>query len=42
MRPLFFQSLKKDRRGAFETDEGGPEKQLTFSYLIEILKKSTQ
>ena len=30
MRPLFFSSLKKDRWGVFETDEGGPEKQLSF------------
>ena len=35
----FFKS-EKDRWGAFETDEGGPGKQLTFfSCLIEILKK---
>ena len=31
MRPHFFySSLKKDRRVASETDEGGPEKQLNF------------
>ena len=27
---FFFYSEKKERCGAFETDEGGPEKQLTF------------
>ena len=27
----------KNKQGAFETDEGGPEKQLTFfPYVIEI------
>ena len=30
----FFLSLKKDRRGAFETDEGGPEKQLIFFFAL--------
>ena len=38
MRPLF-SSLKKDRWKAFQTDEGGPGKQLTFfSYLIKFKK----
>ena len=38
MRPLF-SSLKKDRLGAFETDEGGPEKQLTFFPILLKFKK---
>ena len=35
MRPLF-SSLKKDRRGEFETDEGGPEKLFLVSKYLRI------
>ena len=38
----FFQSEKRQRWKAFQTDEGGPGKQLTFFPIWLNLKKSTQ
>ena len=33
---FFIQVWKKDRWGAFETDEGGPEKQFFYLALIKL------